>query len=194
MEIDLTVCIPTYNGIRWLPVVLDGLANYHYTGLTNINILVLDNGSKDGTLEYLETVIKNKWYHKLSIFLFKEPQRQGGVEGNIPFVRKRLAELVQTEYMMYLNQDILIEPFAIIDLFKKFISKKKCGAMAIKYDPVIDHIESGATIMRAEHGKQIEWGYVGKKCDCWFLKEGIEKLGLTMEYAEGMYARHVKYR
>lgn len=194
MNLDLTIAIPLYNGIKTIPIVLDGLANPNYTGLEHLKVIILDNGSKDGSAEYVDTIIKNKWFHNLTITKFTEPQKPGGAPANIPVVRTRLSNLVDTKYMLYLNHDIVMRPFAIMNLYEDFIKREKCGALSIQYDPVTTHVESGCTIMGTEIARKIKWGFEGQKCDCWFLKEGLTELGLSMDHQENTSARDVHFR
>ncbi len=194
MLIDITIAIPVFNGIKTLPVVLDSLANPKYTGLKNIDVLCIDNGSQDGSAEFLDVVIRNKWYHHLNIIKKSEPQKPGGVTANIPVMRKKLADNVDTKYIMYLNHDIYLAPFAIKDLYEDFISRTDCGALAIQYDPLTTHIESGCTIMETMIARKVKWGYSDNKCDCWFLKESLNEIGLSMEYQEGARARDIIFR
>lgn len=194
MNVDLTVAIPVYNGINTLPVVLDNLANPNYTGLSHLNVTIVDNGSRDGSSEFVDTIIRNKWFHNLTITKHVEPQRPGGLAANIPAVRAKLAQVVNTKYILYLNHSNILPPYAIVNLYNDFIARTNCGALAIQYDPRTAHVESGCTLMETENARKIKWGYEGQKCDCWFMKESLELLGLSTDHQEGVMARDVHFR
>lgn len=51
-HVNVTVAIPNWNGRRWLPDCLDALAGQE---LAPAEIIVVDNGSSDASLEYLRT-------------------------------------------------------------------------------------------------------------------------------------------
>lgn len=49
-HVDVTVVIPNWNGRRWLPGCLDAIASQE---VKPVEVIVVDNGSGDGSLEYL---------------------------------------------------------------------------------------------------------------------------------------------
>ena len=68
MSIQLSICIPTYNRKRNLSELLDALAELIGEG-QDVEILVSDNASTDGTKEYMEDLVqkgkfKNLRYHR----------------------------------------------------------------------------------------------------------------------------------
>lgn len=194
MELDVTVAIPVFNGIKVLPVVMDRLGTPDYTGLTHLEVLLLDNGSMDGSLQYAETIVRHKWFKFLNVRSEKQPQRPGGGMANIPMQRRKLAELTKTKYIHYLNQDIVMRPFALIQLFEDFVTRPNCGALSIKYDPKTNHVESGCTLMETEVARKVEWGFTPQSCDCWHLNNSLDKMGLKMEYQENTNAFDVHFR
>jgi glycosyltransferase involved in cell wall biosynthesis len=99
-SLDFTVSIPTYNGAKRLPKVLDLLLNQ--TGVENLNweIIIIDNNSKDDTNKISE------YYQKLSnknfsvrYFLEKE---QG-----IAFARMRAINEARGEFIAFIDDDNL---------------------------------------------------------------------------------------
>ena len=58
MSFQLSICIPTYNRKRNLSELLDVLAEIR--GMADIEVIVSDNASTDGTKEYMEDLVKKK--------------------------------------------------------------------------------------------------------------------------------------
>ena len=50
---EITVVIPNYNGMKYLPECLQGLSNQE-SGTPDFAVLVIDNGSTDGSVEFLK--------------------------------------------------------------------------------------------------------------------------------------------
>ncbi|MBG1240271.1 hormogonium polysaccharide biosynthesis glycosyltransferase HpsE [Nostoc sp. NZL] len=99
-NIDFTVAIPTYNGAKRLPKVLDLLFNQ--TGLKNINweIVIIDNNSNDNTYEVIQAYQKigNRNF-LLKYFLEKQ---QG-----IAFARMRAINEARGEFIAFVDDDNL---------------------------------------------------------------------------------------
>ncbi|MEA3489043.1 MAG: glycosyltransferase [Candidatus Omnitrophota bacterium] len=62
MDIKVTVCVITYNCIKYLPVLLDSIRN---SSFKYFRLLFVDNNSSDGTVEYLENYELEKTVIKL---------------------------------------------------------------------------------------------------------------------------------
>ena len=50
---EITVVIPNYNGMKYLPECLQALSNQE-SGTPDFAVLVIDNGSTDGSVEFLK--------------------------------------------------------------------------------------------------------------------------------------------
>jgi GT2 family glycosyltransferase len=84
------IVILTHNGLRWIPKCLTSVAKTHYP---NFETFVVDNGSKDGSAEYVEK-------HFPSVKLIRFPVNLGFARAYNESIR-----LVETEYVALLNQD-----------------------------------------------------------------------------------------
>lgn len=94
------VVVVTYNGIKWIEKCLGSLRRSVYP----VKIIVVDNGSVDGTLEVIE-----KNYQDVD--LIRSNRNLGfGVANNVG-IRKALEN--GGEYIFLLNQDAWIEPRTI---------------------------------------------------------------------------------
>jgi GT2 family glycosyltransferase len=102
----VSIIILNYNGLAYLKDCLASLRNQLYP---NIRIIVCDNASKDGSVEFLSknypgvTVIKNK-------------ENLGFAEGNNRAIDWVLQQ--GDEYVFLLNNDTLVEPDAITKLVR----------------------------------------------------------------------------
>lgn len=97
----VSICIPTYNGANYLEACLDSVLCQTYN---NIEILVVDDGSKDKTLEILDRYAATDQ----RIQLFHNEQNLGLV-GNW----NRCIELANGEWIKFVFQDDLIAPECI---------------------------------------------------------------------------------
>ncbi|HLO87538.1 MAG TPA: hormogonium polysaccharide biosynthesis glycosyltransferase HpsE [Nostocaceae cyanobacterium] len=91
-KVDITVAIPTYNGEKRLPKLLDKLALQ--TGVNNLNweMIVVDNNSSDQTSQVVENY-QNTWGSKLPLRYFLETE-QGAAFARLRAVREAKGELI----------------------------------------------------------------------------------------------------
>ena len=111
----ITVFIPTFNGERYIKECIDSILVQKLPDDYSLEILVIDSGSTDKTLNILESY-NNK------INLKKIPNNEFGHGAT----RQLAAEISQGEFIVYLTQDAtpsndtwlinMIEPFFITDL------------------------------------------------------------------------------
>lgn len=105
----LTVSLVTYNGMRWLPRCLASLSRQT---LTDYELIVLDNASTDGSVEWLRT------------WSLRDPRmRLDESDENLGFAKAHNRNIMRArgEFVLLLNQDIeldegflegSVEPFA----------------------------------------------------------------------------------
>lgn len=98
MTVKISICIPTYNGARYLEACLDSVLNQTYK---DIEILVVDDGSTDATFEILERYAASD-----------ERIRLVRNENNLGLVANwnRCIELARGEWIKFVFQDDWIEP------------------------------------------------------------------------------------
>jgi len=94
------VIVVTYNGIEWIDKCLGSLERSVYP----VEIIVIDNGSEDGTLEFIEKNYQN-------IDLIKSNKNLGFGAANNIGIKKALEN--GSEYIFLLNQDAWIESTTI---------------------------------------------------------------------------------
>jgi glycosyltransferase involved in cell wall biosynthesis len=96
--ITFSVCLPTYNGAKYLSSCLESLRAQSYS---DFEIIICDDSSTDGTLEILKRFAKTL----PNCRLYQNPTRLGLV-GNW----NRCVELAQGEWIKFLFQDDVLEP------------------------------------------------------------------------------------
>lgn len=113
----VSVLIPNWNGLRFLPACLASLQAQTYK---SFEVLVLDNGSTDGSPEYLQT--EHPWVRLL-------PLGQ-----NLGFARamNRGLEATQSEIVVFLNNDTRAEPQWLAELVAGLDSHPEAGMATSK--------------------------------------------------------------
>jgi glycosyltransferase involved in cell wall biosynthesis len=99
----LTIIIPSYNEEKYIRRTLISIINQ--VGISNVRIIAADNHSTDGTREVIEKFNKD-FYKNVEII-------DGG---KVAYARNRAAELVKTEYILFIDADeILYNEYNIIE-------------------------------------------------------------------------------
>ncbi|WP_442946967.1 hormogonium polysaccharide biosynthesis glycosyltransferase HpsE [Nostoc sp. UHCC 0870] len=98
MCIDFTVAIPTYNGAKRLPKLLELLRDQIHTENLSWEIIVIDNNSTDDTAKLIQNYQEN-WSYPFSLKYFFEPQ-QGAA-----YARKRAIKEAKSELIGFLDDD-----------------------------------------------------------------------------------------
>ncbi|MFH2136612.1 MAG: glycosyltransferase family 2 protein [Patescibacteria group bacterium] len=94
----VSINLVTWNGKKYLPYCLDAIAKQTYR---DFSLFILDNGSSDGTVEYL----KNSLLPVANCRLEFNEKNVGFAAGHNQALRE-----TESEYVLMLNQDIILEP------------------------------------------------------------------------------------
>ena len=108
----LSIITLTYNHLKYTKKFIESL--YKYTN--DFELIIVDNGSTDGTVEYLK-----KLETELGIKLILNKENLGFSKGNNQGI-----EIAQGEYIGFLNNDILLYPNWFEECEKVF-EKEKCA-------------------------------------------------------------------
>lgn len=184
---DITICIPVYNSLPTIKIVLNAL-NFQDT---YPKIIVLDNGSKDGTFEALESMLINKWFPDLKIELRHFGQISLRKHQNMDLVRHKLCQLVKTKYMMFIDSDVLLPPYVIRPMLEVMEKRKDLGMLGLKYDVNTNHVKMGATILRTRLVKDLVWRRTEKECQCLCCAKEMLVRGFKVEHYQKALARHL---
>jgi N-acetylglucosaminyl-diphospho-decaprenol L-rhamnosyltransferase len=118
--------IVTYNGIHFLSSCINSINEKNI----DLKIIVIDNGSTDGTIEF----IKNK-YPEIEIY----PQYKNLGFGNANNIGAQIAINSKAEYLYLLNQDTISYPENIFQLIQIINEDKSLGLLS----PI--HLNDNAT-------------------------------------------------
>ncbi len=178
---EITVAIPSYNAVMYLPYIFSRL---QHQKIPNLPVILMDQGSRDGTQGWASSVMGNNFYAKKSqeknALNFSFFQRQQDPKSH-PYVnamaaRQGIAKLVKTKYVFFLDPDVLIKPLVLPRLIDEM---ENTGApyMGLKYEPDaldahpsgLKHIMLGATLWKTEKFLKVpEFTHneLKKGCDC----------------------------
>ncbi|MCF4970318.1 glycosyl transferase [Nostoc sp. CMAA1605] len=98
MYFDFTVAIPTYNGAKRLPALLERLSNQTDTHNLSWEVIVIDNNSNDDT-EKVVRLYQDNWPYPHLLKYFFEPQ-QGAA-----YARKKAIQEAKSELIGFLDDD-----------------------------------------------------------------------------------------
>lgn len=150
----------------------------------------------------MQEVMANKHYamkpaidkYALDIVFFRGSHRSDlSPYQNGLMTRQEIAKVVDTEFIFFLDPDILLSPNSIPQLLEDFQKESNCGFMGIRYEPDTQHVMLGATVWRTAVFKEIgEWDGKGG-CDCNFCQREVEKKGLSVKQHPHLMAYHYKH-
>lgn len=108
MHREVSVIIPAFNALRWLPETLRSVTDQNWP---NLQVLVLDDGSTDGTSQF----VSERWPH----FQLVTTANQG-----VSATRDLGASLATGDFIQYLDADDLLVPGKIarqVELFDSHV-------------------------------------------------------------------------
>ncbi|MBC8284452.1 MAG: glycosyltransferase, partial [Nitrospinae bacterium] len=108
----VSVIVPNWNGMRFVGMCLDSLAQLHFE---NFEVIVVDNGSMDGSREMVEE--KYPW-----VRLLKLPHNMG-----FAIACNEGIKASNAEYVVLLNNDIEVTPDWLTELYEGMERHPECG-------------------------------------------------------------------
>ena len=123
----LAVIIPHFKGAKILIDCLESLFKNNYE---NFDIILVDNGSTDGSVQFVE----NKYYKDVDsgrLKVIKSPKNLGFVKGNNLGIQYVLST-EKYKYMVLLNDDTVVDPNWLIELVKAAEMDPTIGALQPK--------------------------------------------------------------
>lgn len=109
MKFDIVIV--TYNSKKWMENCINSIEYQKKIELKNINLYIVDNGSKDGTLEYVEKRAKETKLGKIELIITGE-NLGFGKANNYGF------EKGNSEYVFFLNPDTELMEDTLYELEK----------------------------------------------------------------------------
>lgn len=188
--------VVTYNGSHMIGRMLKSLQKTKYP---NLKILVVDNGSSDGSAELVR-----KEFPTLEVLEF-QPNRGFGGANNL--ATKHIVEQYKPDYVIWLNDDMEIVDPDWLAILVETAQRKKAGVIGCKLifpDKRIQYaggffhpfkITTHRGLFESDSGQyndEIEVGYVNGAC---FMihKNVIEKIGLIDEGYYPIYFEEADY-
>ena len=107
-----SVIVPNWNGMRFVGMCLDSLAQLHFE---NFEVIVVDNGSEDGSREMIEE--KYPW-----VRLLKLPDNMG-----FAIACNEGIKASKADYVVLLNNDIEVVPDWLTELYEGMERHPECG-------------------------------------------------------------------
>jgi len=192
LEKELTILIPTFNSAGTVKKALDSLMTQGFRP----KIVVYDNGSTDGTIELIEAMLRNRYYKEADILFKKTNQVPGGKNKNVCFMRYKLTELVETEFMFFLDSDIVLPAGVLKPLLTELKKFKNLGMLGLRYEQNPSHVKMGATALRTELAKKVKYVWDERACECIHAGKEIRSMGYDVAYFNfrGGMAVHLKER
>lgn len=114
---SLTYVVPTWNGLKVLPMVLDSIARQ---GADPISVIVVDNGSSDGSLDWL----RREWPAIAVVEL--------DVNTGFAHAVNRGIEASTTAYVALLNNDVELESGWTTEMLAAIQTDARIGSCACK--------------------------------------------------------------
>ena len=178
-EILVSVIIPCFNASNTIKRAVDSVLKQKVEGL--IEIIIIDDNSKDGTFKYLEKLISNENF----IFRILKNERNKGVG----FSRRKGIEVARGEFIAFLDSDDFWLENKLekqLDLFKnknnqivfsdyfvennsnkkeKFNLKKMPSYVYLKNNQYINNIPNSTAVVRSKTAKKIKYPLIKLRND-----------------------------
>ncbi len=119
--IDLSVIIPSYNTKEITGKCIDLLLSALKKEKIRFEIIAVDNGSRDGSTEYLKRKTDIKLISNKSNLGFSKANNQG-------------IKIAQGKYILFLNSDVFIENINFSGLIDYFEKNKEVGVLTVRVD------------------------------------------------------------
>lgn len=116
-KIKCSIIIPCYNSVEWIIKCLDSIPKRD-----DIEIICINDGSSDKTLDILEEYKKNE-YKDLKIITYKKNK-------GVSYARNKGIDMSSGEYLVMIDSDDYIYP----DVFNKIVDSYLNGDDLVFYD------------------------------------------------------------
>lgn len=149
MNPRVTVLILTYNGIHLLD---DSISSYLAQDYNNFEVCVVDNGSRDNTVEYVK-----ERYPEVTVL---RTEKNLGYSGGLNFGMKYAFEEKKSDFVLVTNNDVKADSKVISELVKVAMTDEKIGFVTGKvyYYDQPDVIQ---TVGKQEHPIRWNGGHIG---------------------------------
>lgn len=127
---DTTLMMVTYNRLELTKQTIEGLIGQDVG--RDYNLVIVDNGSTDGSVDFLETLHKGEGQlKKLEIVLL--PENKGIAVGRNVALKK--ADELNTKWYCTIDNDVLLPKGWLQDCIDILEANKSFGAMGVNFEP-----------------------------------------------------------
>ena len=196
VPLELTVAIPTFNSMVFLPRVLEALCLQNHP----FKLLFADNSSQDGTDAWLRCPDVARYWKRLSFRSIRDwrvlPRVPHGPDRmtNAARMLAVLAASADTELIFHLDHDVVLPPGSIRDIVEEFNTGGGTGGLGVPYSLKTRHVEHGALLVRTDLAREVDYR-IDKSCSCTCacVARTMRDRGLELRYwSRGDFARHLK--
>ncbi len=182
---ELSIITLTYNKLKYTKMFIESL--YKYT--KNFELIIVDNGSTDGTVEYLKSLDNVK--------LILNSENQGFSKGNNQGI-----EIAQGNYIGFLNNDILLYPNWFEECKKVFAKENTAAFVSPRHiNPHFDNTDEKKYIKFFQKNFKYKEPYEKNFDECVFScvvtkRSILDKIGVFDEnYSPAFFEDNdIKYR
>lgn len=135
----ISVIVPTYNSLKWLPRCLESITGQEYQ---NLEIIIVDNGSTDGTWDYLQE------YKKKDPRLVPIYEEKKGTT----YARNKGIRTAAGDYMCFIDSDDYVLPTYCSDMIEA-IGDRDMAVCGVKVE---SEIKKNTSFVHAEHSMEID--------------------------------------
>lgn len=145
----------------------------------------------------METV--RRVFSRVQIELDYAPYKGRGWVERVACARSSLLRRVTTPFWMSLDDDVEVEPDAVVAALERLTNEPRLGGVGIEYiDPVkggapFGTVHLGCAVWRTEATDGLVFrcdGEAGRACECFYFNEDVKARGGTIDYLKGFTARH----
>src|SRR5437870_10619469 len=117
MQTTVSVIVLSWNGVAYLGKCLSALSRQSHPAY---NVLVVDNGSEDGSADFVEA-------HFPSVRVIRNPENLGVAAGwNIGLASAR------ADILAFVNQDLIVKPEWLSQMIAPFLTNSQVGVVGCK--------------------------------------------------------------
>ncbi|EFK97736.1 hypothetical protein LDC_0208, partial [sediment metagenome] len=164
LDLLVAIVIPVFNGARYIREAIDSVLNQDYP---NIELIVLDDGSRDGTRDILKEY-KSKFY-------WESHQNMGQAR-----TLNKGWQMVKGDVLGYLSADDSLLPGAVGKSIECLLRRKEVVLTYCDYYL----INSESQVLRRVYAREVDYDDMVRKAICspgpgtFFRRTAFEKAGL----------------
>jgi glycosyltransferase involved in cell wall biosynthesis len=178
IKYKITIVIGTYNSAEYLEETLLAAEKQNA-----YKIIACDNESTDDSRSILMA-------HKIPVVLLRHlPERRD----NIKSMRYLLTRMVETEYVFYLDSDVILPDFAL-EKALEFLKNQNdsVAGVGIQYTPA-NHVQQGALLVKTDLVRDFHYTLNHPElCSCDDLKNFLAEKNLSLLYVPDLASVHNK--